>query len=76
MRLALHLEHHQSVIFSDHANIEEVLSIENHSTLTGWFVANRNFPSARDISCIDFPENFVWDKSSENGSNEPKDLVA
>ena len=72
MRLALHLEHHQSVIFSDHANIEEVLSIEKHSTLTGWFVANRNFPSARDISYIDFPENFVWDISKREWKQRTK----
>ena len=33
------------------------------STLTGWFVANLKFPSARSLSYLDFPESFVWDKT-------------
>ena len=45
MRLALHLENQQSVVFLDHADIEGVLSVEKHSTLTGWFLANQKFPS-------------------------------
>ena len=43
MRLALHLENQQSVVFRDDADIEGVLSVEKHSTLTGWFLANKSF---------------------------------
>ena len=61
MRLALYLENQQSVVFRDDADIEGVLSVEKHSTLTGWFLANQKFPSARAISYLEFPEYFVWD---------------
>ena len=63
MRLALHLENQQSVVFGDHSDIPDILSVEKHSTLTGWFVANLKFPSARSLSYLDFPESFVWDKT-------------
>ena len=63
MRLALHLENQQSVVLRDDADIEAVLSVDKHSTLTGKFLANQKFPSAGAISYLDFPEYFVWDKS-------------
>ena len=63
MRLALHLENQQSVVFGDHPDILDILSIERHSTLTGWFVANLKFLSARSLSYLDIPESFVWDKT-------------
>ena len=47
MRLALHLENQQSVVFGDHSDIPDILSVEKHPTLTGWFVANLKFRSAR-----------------------------
>ena len=63
MRLTLHLENQQSVVFGDHSDIPDILSVEKHCTLTGWFVANLKFPSARSLSYLDFPESFVWDKT-------------
>ena len=41
------------------------------STLMGWFLANRKFPLARDISYLDFLEHIVWDITQQ----EWKDLV-
>ena len=63
MKLALHCENQRSVVFRDHSDMQNVLSVEKHSTLTGWFVANRKFPSVRSYSYLDLPEFFVWDKS-------------
>ena len=63
MRLALHLENQQSVVFRDDDDTEAVLSVDKHSTLTGWFLANQEFQSARAISYLDSPEYFVWDKT-------------
>ena len=40
MRIALHLENQESVVFGEHSNIHDILSVEKHSTLTRWFVAN------------------------------------
>ena len=33
-----------------------MLSVGKHSTLTGWFLANQKFPSARAISYLEFPD--------------------
>ena len=60
---ANHVENQQSAVFGDHSDIQDILSNEKHSTLTGWFVANRKFPSAPVISYLNFPEYFVWDKN-------------
>ena len=63
MRLALHFENQLSVVFSANADLEDILSELKHTTLTGWFVANSKFPSARKITYTNFPDQVVWDKS-------------
>ena len=55
IRLALHLEDQQPVVFAESADLEDVLSRQRHTTLTGWFVAN-----ARDLTSTNFPDKFVW----------------
>ena len=57
IRLALHLEDQQPLVFAENAAIEDVLSRQRHTTLTGWFVANRKFASARDLTYTNFPIN-------------------
>ena len=63
MRLAPHLENQQSVVFGDNSIIHDILIIEKHSPLAGWFVANRSFPSARNLTYLKFPEFFFQDES-------------
>ena len=75
MRLALHLENQQSVVFGKHSDIPDILSVEKHSTLTGWFVANLKFPSARSLSYLHFPESFVWDKTKREWKQRLKGHV-
>ena len=75
MRLALHLENQQSVVFSEHSDLENVLSRQKHTTLTGWFIANQRFPSSRDITYTNFPDKFVWEKTSVSGKREKKDMA-
>ena len=63
MRLALHLENHQSVVFTEDSDLEDVLGRQRHTTLTGWFVANQKYHTARQLTYTNFPDEFVWDKS-------------
>ena len=63
MRLALHLEGRQSVVFRDTSDLEAVLNGQKHSRLTRWFRANEKFPSAHCIMFSNFPDKFEWDKS-------------
>ena len=63
LRLAVHLENQQPVYFSEQAELKDVLSKQRDTTLTGWFVANQSFHSAREITYTNFPDKFVWNKS-------------
>ena len=63
LRLALHLENQQPVYFPEQAELDDVLSRQRHTTLTGWFVANQAFHCAREVTYTNFPNEFVWDKS-------------
>ena len=72
MRLALHLEGIQSVVFRDTSDLEVVPNGQKHSTLTGWFRANEKFPSAHCITYTNFPDKFVWDKSKHEWKERMK----
>ena len=72
MRLAIWLEIQQLECFSDHTDLENVINTERNATLTGWFLANKRFSSAWSISYIDFPENFVWDKTKREWKQRVK----
>ena len=64
LRLALHTKDRQPVYFSEQDDLEDVLSRPlKNTTLTGWFLANQTFPSAKDVTYTNFPDKFVWDKS-------------
>ena len=63
LRLAVHLENKQPVYFSEQAELKDVLSKQRDTTLTGWFVANQSFHSAKEITYTNFPDKFVCDKS-------------
>ena len=72
MRLALHLEGRQSVVFRDTSDLEAVLNGQKHSRLTRWFRANEKFPSAHCIMYTNFPDKFEWDKSRHEFFSERK----
>ena len=76
MRLALHLENDQSVVFGEHSDNPSILSVEKHSTLTGWFAANLKFLSIRSLSYLDFPESFVKDKTKRKWKQQLKGHAA
>ena len=63
LRLALHLKNQQPVYFPEQVELDDVLSRQRHTTLTGWFVANQEFHCAREVTYTNFPDEFVWDKS-------------
>ena len=47
VRLALHLGNKQTLTFKGSSDIYALLGDLKHSTLMGWFLANRKFPIAR-----------------------------
>ena len=72
IKLALHLEDQQPVVLTENVDQEDVLSRQRHTTLTGWFVANRKFESARDLTNTNFPDRFVWDKTDREWKERVK----
>ncbi|XP_052155488.1 uncharacterized protein LOC127773464 [Oryza glaberrima] len=61
-RLPVHLPFENNVIFTEDDDLEEVIEDPNSSTtkLTAWLEANRENPSARQLTYIEFPEHWTW----------------
>ena len=72
MRLALHLDHHQPVVFTGDSDLLEVLRRQRDTTLTGWFLANQKYLSARKLTYTNFPDEFVWNKSKREWTERLK----
>jgi hypothetical protein len=72
VRLQVHEENQQPVIFQDDENPQDVLErAKADTTLTGWFKANAkeaeatpNTLFARNLLYQEFPQQFWWDKSA------------
>ncbi|XP_076923349.1 uncharacterized protein LOC143585446 [Bidens hawaiensis] len=63
-RLPFHLTSQQQVIYDPGEDIEDVLTKTSNSAsmFTGWMEANKNYHSARKLSYVEFPTQFVWKK--------------
>ena len=63
-RLAVHLPFMNNVVYPASQSLSDI--VDNHrymqTTLTEWFSANRKFPSARELTYIEFPTKWVWNK--------------
>ncbi len=66
-KLQVHLPNQQTVVFSEDADLQEVVGKSNiqKTTLTEWFTANRNYASARDTPYAKFLQRWVWNKTSK-----------
>jgi hypothetical protein len=66
-KLQVHLPNQQTVVFSEDADLQEVVGKSNiqKTTLTEWFTTNRNYASARDTPYAKFLERWVWNKTSK-----------
>jgi hypothetical protein len=61
-RLPVQLPFENNVIFTEDDDLEEVIEDPNSSTtkLTAWLEANRENPSARQLTYIEYPEHWTW----------------
>ncbi|XP_057723392.1 uncharacterized protein LOC130939297 [Arachis stenosperma] len=62
VRLGMHLEDEQNVIFQDHENLGDVAAkaTVKESMFLGWFEANKKYPEAKRLTYAEFPTKFVW----------------
>lgn len=66
-RLAVHMPEMSTSVFSEASTLGSVLSkpLARRSRLTEWFVVNRDYPGARDLTYPQFPSRWTWDRTSE-----------
>lgn len=66
-RLVVHLPNMNRVIFAETDSLGNVLedSSSTKTMLTEWFATNRKHVSARSLTYLDFPSEWVWNKSSK-----------
>ncbi|XP_071699726.1 uncharacterized protein [Rutidosis leptorrhynchoides] len=64
IRLAFHLEGEQSIVFDEEDYIENVLDrpTVNNSMFLEWMQCNKVNEEARQLTYVDFPTKFVWNK--------------
>jgi hypothetical protein len=63
-RLAVHLPFMNSVVYPANQPLAAIVYDQRYmqTTLIEWFSANRKFPSARELTYIEFPTKWVWVK--------------
>jgi hypothetical protein len=66
-RLVVHLPLMNNIVYPENRPLVDIVEDPHSSqtTLTGWFVANKKFPSARDLTYIKFPTKWVWDRKEK-----------
>jgi hypothetical protein len=63
-RLAVHLEHDQTVSYDAHEDMAEVVEQQQHTPLTRWLAFNATNNAAAALTYVLFPETYRWDAQS------------
>lgn len=66
-RLIVHLPNMNSVIFSESDELDRLVNNPSicKTMLTEWFVANQRHPSARSLTYLEFPSQWIWNNSDK-----------
>ncbi|XP_056860135.1 uncharacterized protein LOC108835628 [Raphanus sativus] len=66
-KLGFHLPDQELVFFDEDEPIESILNKKtvNQSMFLAWFIANRKYPEARELTYAEFPTKFVWKSSTK-----------
>lgn len=59
-RLPVHLEDHQTVVFDDDDNLQDVVDAQRDSCLMAYFKLNQNDPGARNYTYSQIPLHYTW----------------
>jgi hypothetical protein len=67
-RLAVHLPLMNSIVYPAKRSLVDIVDDprSRKSTLTEWFSANKIYPNARELTYIEFPTKWVWDKKEKH----------
>jgi len=63
-RLPVHLPDENNILYDENANMSEIVTNDffRRTMLTEWFECNKNNPSARDLTYLEFPSKWCWIK--------------
>jgi hypothetical protein len=66
-RLVVHLPLMNNIVYPENRPLVDIVEEPRSSqtTLTGWFAANKKFPSTQDLTYIEFPTKWVWDRKEK-----------
>ncbi|CAI9290023.1 unnamed protein product [Lactuca saligna] len=66
--LSVHEQNMQQLLFKEDSTIPQVLSnpFSSVTTLLGWFRNNRRDPSGHELTYLEYPKSYKWDKSSKS----------
>ena len=66
-RLAVHLPLMNSVVYPADQPLANIVDDPRYmqTTLTEWFTANTIFPAARELTYIEFPTKWVWNRKAK-----------
>jgi hypothetical protein len=75
-RLNFHLENEQQVIFPDSTDIEKIMrrARVQDTKFTKWMELNKTDADARQLSYIDLPTKYVWNKEKKYGKRDKEGL--
>lgn len=59
-RLPVHLPNEHTILFEEHANLEDVVEEQGHSKLTAYFELCRTEKDARSLRFCELPKWYVW----------------
>lgn len=77
VRLALHLEDQQGVVFGEDANLAEIAANAPKTTLTQWMAHNRSYPTeSPDVTYSDFPAKHTWDVAKKRWAKRKTSATA
>ncbi|CAD6263840.1 unnamed protein product [Miscanthus lutarioriparius] len=66
-RLAVHLPWMNTVVYPARLPLADIVDDPCHmrTTLTEWFSANRMYPCARELTYVEFPTKWVWNRKDK-----------
>jgi hypothetical protein len=73
--MSVHMPNENYITFSAEANMSKIITQEflHKTMLTEWFVANKKYPDAKDLTYCDFPSKWCWDEQTKTWKKRHRD---
>ena len=72
IRLPVHLEGQQNILFDDDGNLNEILEKNHETPLTQYLKMNETDPEARELYYYQMPISYIWNKAQKKWTKRKK----